>query len=436
MYRLPAHEVGFFSLSMSSILLISTLISCGLRQLFMLEFFNLNSQNKKEFVNDIIGIYLILSLFFWLLILAGYSYVNTFLFAKSANKVIYFCCMLQAFLTFFTELFYQALMYTLKSVHVTAIKACHALFILCASVLGVSYFNAHIESVIFMQCACSFALTACALRYYCHYTLFDHFHAQRVRIKYRTILAASAPLLPTVLAGLLLASGNRWVLSLHANLADIAVYSLAEYVAPLFNLIILYPLSGAYLPRIMAQFNQKSDAIETVELENKRLMWMSMAALFVAGTSAYLLAKPLIVYFLPPNYSTAVPGAYAVFIGNLLLMGTYFTSSILLFKKKSYHLLFCIACAALTNVSASYILVPYYGINGCFISYVAAYGLYFLLMYWGNRAVVRACATHVAAQEDTQKILGFVAAAPLQEEALQLSNNKKESSSVHEDRNF
>ena len=85
MYRLPAHEVGFFSLSMSSILLISTLISCGLRQLFMLEFFNLNSQNKKEFVNDIIGIYLILSLFFWLLILAGYSYVNTFLFAKSAN---------------------------------------------------------------------------------------------------------------------------------------------------------------------------------------------------------------------------------------------------------------------------------------------------------------------------------------------------------------
>ena len=42
LYKLPAHDVGFFSVASASILYVSTLISCGLRQLFMFEFFNLD----------------------------------------------------------------------------------------------------------------------------------------------------------------------------------------------------------------------------------------------------------------------------------------------------------------------------------------------------------------------------------------------------------
>ncbi len=385
MRYLPADQVGFFSLTTSSILLISTLISLGLRQFFMLEFFTLSSSKKKEFVADLVTIYLMASFVFMLFAWYAYPLINTLFFANNAQKWLYLCIMVQVFLTFFTELFYQALMYTLKSVQVTLLKTFAALFILLLSILSIFWFKNGVEAILITQCISSVALCLYACLHYHKYSLFTYHDTQRTLSRARPIAMSSMPLLPMVFAGLLLASGNRWVLSLHTNLADVAVYSLAEYVAPLFNLLILYPLSGAYLPRIMTLFNQRPDALQQTEAENKRLMWSSMCALFCVGTFAYFLAKPVVLHFLPTAYHAAIPGAYAILLGNILLMGTYFSSSLLLYKKKSYHMLMAITIAAVVNIGLSYMLVPFYGIQACFFSYMVAYLIYFLLIYIFNK---------------------------------------------------
>lgn len=385
MHHLTADQVGFFSLTTSSVLLISTLISLGLRQFFMLEFFTLCSDKKKEFVSDLVTLYLMVSFIFMFFAWHAYPFINTLFFANNAPKWLYFCIMVQVFLTFFTELFYQALMYTLKSIQVTLLKSFIALFILFVSLFSIYFFKNGVEAILMTQCVTSFALCLYGLLQYHRYSLFNYHDIRRTIFLAQPILKKSLPLVPTVLAGLLLASGNRWVLSMHTHLADVAVYSLAEYVAPLFNLLILYPLSGAYLPRIMTRFNEKLEALRQTEAENKRLMWGSMCALFSISTIVYLLAKPHVLHFLPATYYAAIPGAYAILLGNILLMGTYFSSSLLLYKKKSYHMLVAITIAAVVNIGISYMLVPLYGIQACFFSYIIAYLIYFILIYIFNR---------------------------------------------------
>lgn len=435
MYHLPADQVGLFSLSISTTLLLSTVISLGLRQLFMIEFFTLSSIERKRFVNDSIVVYLAGSGLFFLCSLFGFRLLNNYLFAGHATPLIYCCVMLLTFLTFFTEFFFQALMYTLRSVHVTFIKSVSAIFILGVSVGAVYVFKAGTEAVILAQLISCLAIVCYAGKHYYEKKLIHHFDPHRAITISGSLLFKSAPLMPTVLAGLFLASGNRWVLAWHADLADIAVYSLAEYVSPLFNLLILYPLSGAYLPRIMQQFAGTHDILGAEHM-NKKLMWASMGALFVLGASGYFLLRPLAFYFLPQNYYAAIPGAFFVFVANVLLMGTYFTSSIIIFKKKSYYLLATMALAAVTNLVLSYLLVPFYGIYGCFMSYAAAYLLYFVVMYLGNRAVLRACVKHAATRAGNQKTPDYQPAVFLQEEDHIPTNNKKESSSELEDRNF
>lgn len=435
MYHLPADQVGLLSLSFSTILLLSTVISFGLRQLFMIEFFNLSPKEKKEFVNDSIGVYLLISGIFFVCAAWGYPLFNNYLFAGRATQLMYVSVMVLTFLTFFTELFFQALMYTLQSFKVTFIKSVSAFFIFGLSFIAVYIFKAGIEIVIFAQLLSYFLIVFYAAQLYYSKGLLTYFDASRTVSKSWQLLYKSAPLMPTVFAGLLLASGNRWVLAWHTDLADIAVYSLAEYVSPLFNLLILYPLSGAYLPRAMQQFAATKNIINT-ERMNKKIMWLSMAALFILGASGYLLLRPLAFYFLPQNYYAAIPGAFIIFGANILLMGTYFSSAILIFKKKSYYLLATMAAAAVVNSALSTLWVPYYGIYGCFTSYAVAYGVYFTLIYYCNRAVVRALRLHALTQADSLKRPAYQAATLLQEEVQELSNNKKESSNELEDRNF
>ncbi len=437
MYHVPTQQVGLFSLSISTILLLSTIVSCGLRQLFMIEFFNLSSEERKIFVNDSIVVYLLCSGLFFVCMLFGFELFNRSLFAGQATVFLYWCIMALTFLTFFTELFFQALMYTMQSVHVTVIKSIAALFILVTSLTGMYVYKAHIEFVISAQLISYIAIVLYASKLYIHKKLFNYIDFSRAFKTSHDLLLKSAPLMPTVIAGLLLASGNRWVLALQTNLADIAVYSLAEYVSPLFNVLILYPLSGAYLPRIMAEFRSANPCeLQERNRENKRLMWFSMVMLFIVGICGYFIIKPFAFYFLPKHYYAAIPGAYIVFCANILLMGTYFTSSLIIFKKKSYYLLGTMAIAALINITLSYLLVPFHGIYGCFTGYVVAHGVYFVLMYYCNRVVLHACVAHAQDQQGTQKILGYQPAIFLQEEDHTPTNNKKESSNELEDRNF
>ncbi len=385
MHYLPADAVGFFSLSTSSILLISTLISCGLRQFFMLEFFNLASDARKRLVNDIIAIYIIISIGVFFVAWLVHKPINRLFFADLPPLWLYILIFLQIFLIFFTELFYQALMYTLQSKQITLIKSIMALFVTGGSIIAIFYCSYGVEAVVVIQLIASIILCLYAFTMYRARHMVSFFDGGRALGKSRAILQASAPLMPTVLAGLLLASGNRWVLSAQASLADVAVYSIAEYVAPLFNLLILYPLGGAYLPRIMQLFNQASlGSICRIEDDNKKIMWSSMALVFFIGSGLYLIARPIALHCLPVGYHGAILGAYLIFLANIFLMGTFFTTSLLLYAKKSGLLLLGIACAAGINLALTFFLAPHYGMHAAYASYLIAYFCYFSLIYLFN----------------------------------------------------
>ncbi len=434
MHRLPAHQVGFLSLSFSVVLALSTLISCGLRQFFMFEFFTLDARGKRELVNDILCIYSAVALPFIFCAWIFYAQSNYYFFAGVASPFVYGVLMAQTVLTFFTELLYQALMYTLKSMQVTILKSLVAAAILLSSCAVLYYLQAGIDVVIMLQCTSLCVVVWYGAWHYGKARIWNYFSLIRSVQNAKCILAKSFPLMPTVFAGIALASGNRWLLSQQGDLAAVAVYALADYVTPLFNLLILYPLSGAYLPRIMAHLQQQP--LPAVEAENKRLMYVCMAFVFAIGTLVYGSMYPFAYALLPAQYHAAVPGAYAIALGNILLMGTYFTSAIIIFTKKSIWLLRAMVLAALANSALSYALIPHWGINGCFVSYVLAYVLYFLLVYRDNKAIVHACVTHAADQQGIQQRLVYQAATTLQEEVPLPSSHKKEFSKEPEHKNF
>ena len=167
-----------------------------------------------------------------------------------------------------------------------------------------------------------------------------------------------------------------------------AIYSVAEYVSTLFNVLILTPLAGTYHPRIMNSFAAAPAEILTRERINKKIMLAGMGGLVVFMHVGFYIVGPLLLPLLPVTYQQAFHGMYYIVWGNIMLFGTYFLTIVLFFFKKSIMLMISILLAALTNVGLAYLLIPHYGIYGCYVAYIAAYALYFMILLVMNGRVV------------------------------------------------
>jgi len=389
LYTVPPAVMGLWSLYNSFIALAAIVAALGLRQVFFIEYYHKNAQERRVMLNEIILLYCAYAV----PLFSGLWYlrrmVNYYFFAGKASDILFFSCFFACFISFFTELLYQVLLYSRQTKLLIAVQIGGAALTAVSSIAVLWYSADTVVGLVISQIMG--LLFVCACGAYLYYTKRVHYAAHALtRSKVYTYIINGLPFVPSVISFWCLSSVNRWLLASYATLADVGIYSCAEMVSMLFQMLILYPLSGAYLPLIMEQFAQHKNDHTRIDMQNKQYMLMGMSILLFVGTSLFFMGKPLLYMLIPATYSAVIPYLLLVGIGNIFLMGTYFVSCYIQYRKKSFFLAGSLIIAALINTALSSLLVPRYGVGGCIIASTIAYGAYFAITWWYNRVLHKA----------------------------------------------
>lgn len=376
-YLVPA-QMGLVALSNSFIAVISVIIGCGLRQLYMIEYVHLSEDDRRMMLADIIGIFGLLAAPAIVGLLLWYGAFNAFFFRGAAEFALYCLMVVQCIQLFFIELLYQILTYRLKSLLLTSIQLTVGLvtpFLLFSFVVH----KPQAIMVLTISVSVSFCVAAYSIWFLWHESVFKVASWERIANSWRKYLRRGSVFIPTVLSGWLLASSSRWFLARYCSLDDVGIYSIAEMAGTAFQVLILQPLAASYLPQTLMRFAEHKDAPGKIERVNIQFMLIAMTFLGIFMTIAYGLGAPILARKLPVAYRQALPYALIIAYAYLFLLGTYFTTIYIQFCKRTDLLAYTIAITACVITASSMYLIPRYKMAGAAYSLAGAYALYFVL---------------------------------------------------------
>jgi len=389
LHVLTPADYGLFSLVTSFNNIFIACIGLGLRQVFYIEYFHCDDRQRKQMTNTIILLYSLAALPIIGVMLSSTSLINALVFNNNASPSLITLCMFYCFMFFFVELFYQHVQYACKALELTLLQMSVALITLLGTVLFLYYLRWHIYGILLGYILGMLIVIAIAAYHYRKNNYWETFSFARSRKKILPYIILGIPFIPSILFAWMLSSGDKWVLTHYATMHDVGIYAIADAFSQLFYMLILYPMSGSYLPWLFKQFAHNKDNLLPTELYNKKIMYWCMLGMAVAISACYLIFKPVLFWILPHHYHEAIQYIWLILMGNVFLMGTYFSSAIIQFHKKTYFLACALCLPALANVGLNIVLIPHYGIYGCAGATLLAYIGYFLLTLWYNKSLCR-----------------------------------------------
>lgn len=380
-------QFGLYALANSFIAIASVLIGLGLRQYLSLEFFHASSMQRREIVNDMIVVYLAIATPCCLcMALAAFLHADALVSADASDSSAYGLIVLSivsCFISFFVELFYQILRYQCKALLLTIVQVSAACVVVISSLI-LLWAQCGVCGLLFSSMlGMLYGIGIAAWEYYAR-DCWRSFDWRRGTQKIGYYVARGAPFIPTVLFGWILASSSRWVLARYGSLSDVGIYSLADSVGQLYTLFILYPMSGSYLPHLLMRYAANQHDLGLVERWNMRVMWMSMIAMTCIITIGYGVCNSCVRSLLPVQYHDAASALWFILMANVFLMGTYFATALIQFRKKTSILLVSIGVSATCNLILTLLLVPSFGIRGCLWASLASYVIYFAIILFCN----------------------------------------------------
>lgn len=382
-------DYGLLSLFTSFNNIFIAIIGLGLRQVFYLEYFHHQDTQRIQMTNAIIGIYILIATPITLIFFAMHPILNHALFCDTATPSLIAMSLGYCFLFFFIELFYQHLQYESKALELTLLQTSIALSTIVLNIFFLYWMRWGVQGML-LGYTCS-SIIACCIAGYCYakanyFKSFNFAHSMRYLSSY---LHMGLPFIPGILFAWILSSGDKWVLARYGTLHDVGIYAIADAFSQLFYLVILYPLSGSYLPWLFKQFAHEKENIEAIEHRNKKTMYTCMLSIGFLITAAYILGKPILYWILPPKYHESILYIWLILMGNIFWMGTYFASALIQYHKKSHFLALAIALPATLNVGLNIALIPWLGIYGCSIATLLAYIAYFCLILGYNKRLIK-----------------------------------------------
>ena len=384
MFILTPEDYGLLALANSFISMLTAFLGLGLRQALPFYYFQYTDPARRILLRKISLTYMIYTIPLFLLAVLNLSRCNCYFFLNHAPDNLIIICLLIAFGYFFVELMYQLLQYKQATWALTKLQACIAiitvacnLFFLC--ILGWGPISVLIGQAIGMLCVLIV-----------HKNIVVKLLERQTDNDYscvpmRTYIAQSLPFVPSMLCGVLLASGDRWALAHLSTLYNVGIYSLANTLAQFANMIILYALTGSYMPHLLKRFTAQPELIGSIEKENKRIMWFCMAASFVLLCLGFSLIKPLAYWCIPTKFHEAINYMGILLIGSIFYLGTHFLNCLIQYKKKSIFLGFVLLVPSILNIGLNLLLIPICGIYGCVIATLIAYVVYFCITLGYNR---------------------------------------------------
>lgn len=377
LYTVSAETMGLWSLCNAFIAIGAVFMALGLRQVFFIEYFHKSPHERRIMINELLMLY---TLYAIPIIAVSWLYrggINTYFFAGAASDTLILLCLSACFLSFFTELLYQVLLYSRKMQVLLSVQICSACITAIGSLISIYWCKVVVLGLLVSQLSGLLFVVIIAFFLYIKKNTFL-FYAPLSLAKVRFYFFQGLPFIPSVLSFWVLSSANRWLLATYAELQEVGIYSAAEMVSMLFQMVVLYPLSGAYLPVIMEKFSQNKNEHFAIDMQNKKYMYSAMILLIIGGIALFFTIKSWLYRILPTSYQSVIPYLIYVGIGNVFLMGTYFASCYIQYRKKTIFLSASLCTSALMAISISYFLVSW-GAAGCIIASLCAYIFYFAL---------------------------------------------------------
>jgi O-antigen/teichoic acid export membrane protein len=384
MQLLTPTDYGLLALTNSFISILTALLGLGLRQMLPLHYFSISSNERVYIIIDIICIYLIISIPTLCLFSCNLNLLNEYLFLGQASKKLLFLSLFISFIYFFVELFYQLLQYQQEAWHLTKVQAIITIVTISCNLIFLCIFNLGIYSIFIGQAIGMTLVCFICVKEALRYDYKQYLNMDRSLQAMKLYLSRGLPFIPSMLFGLLLASGDRWVLARLSTMHNVGIYSVANTLAQLANMIIFYAITGSYMPHMLNSFALNSTEIKKLERQNKIAMWASMGTSFILISLGFASSKWLLYFFIPKAFQASIGYMYLLLLGSIFLLGTQFLNCLIQFKKKSLFLGLILCLPASLNVILNIILIPYLELYGCVLATLISYISYFAITYLYN----------------------------------------------------
>ncbi|MEX0849064.1 MAG: oligosaccharide flippase family protein [Candidatus Dependentiae bacterium] len=385
MHMLSPTDYGLLALANSFISILSACLGLGLRQALPLFYFEYNRQQKIDLIHDIISLYTFISVTIVCIILWQLNFVNQLIFANESSHTLLILSLFISFIYFFVELFYQLLQYRQKAWLLTKIQSLIALLIIVCNLFFLCIMQWGLISILLGQAIGMTCVIAIAIRTYYKYHIYMPINAKRTIYTMNSYIWYGLPFIPSMLFGTLLASGDRWVLAHLSSMHNVGIYSLANTLTQLINMILLYAITGSYMPHLLNTFHTQKNRIFAIEQENKKIMWFCMCASFLILSIGFGCTKSILYWLIPLKFHEAINYMGLLLIGSVFYLGTHFLNCLIQYHKKSRFLGFVLILPASLNIVLNILLVPYFSIYGCVIATLISYVMYFLITLLYNK---------------------------------------------------
>lgn len=384
---LNPEEYGLLSLINTFIGVLPIFLNLGLRQAFGLDFFHVDNQERKKILNDIIALYLLLAVPISFLLILKTGLINKYIFLNKANPSTLLIMIGVCFFHFFTELFFQTLRYQSKAIQLTTVQIIMGIINAGFAIVFIYFLKLQITGVVLANLLAMITILFYGLYLYIKKVNFLNFNLIKNKAKAKYYLKLGIPFIPSMLFTWIISFGDRWVLAKYNSLHDVGIYSLADSFGQLYQMLILYPLSGSYLPYIFTKFSTNKINIIEMDKQNRKNMYVSMIFMFVSITILFLITKNIFFWAIPPKFHESINYIWFLLMGQVIFMGSYFATCYLVFLKRTYLLVSFTIIAAILNVILNFILIPYFKIYGCVIATLVSYIIYLVLILLATNQV-------------------------------------------------
>ncbi len=376
---LTPSDYGALALLTAFITIGTAIMGLGLRQMLSIEFFHHDASGQKKLINELLTIYTLIAVpalcFAWLL----KKQILAYIFFNTVSNTALLATFSSIFFFFYAELLYQILQYNRLARHLTLLQITIAGLTMLTTILTVWILRLGVAGVVWAQAFGQLYATVIGLYLYMRKNYSFHRNISETLKIIIPYVQYGAPFIPGIICSWILASSDRWMLGYWYSMREVGIYSVADLFAQLFNALVLVPWAGSYLPYILQRYKHHEDTIKSIEQENQRIMWFSMAAATILISVGLGICKPLLLWILPPSYHESLNYVWLLLMGQVFLLGSYFASALIQYKKKTCFLAIALIIPAFLNIMLNYLLINSMGILGCSLatcfSYLAYFGL-------------------------------------------------------------
>ena len=397
-YLTPA-DFGLFALCNSFIMIIGIVVAFGLRQILWLEFYHKTSQERRAMVNDIIVLYLALSLPVLGLLGISAPWITPWLFGVYPHiELIFWVTLVHCFFVLFAELFTQVLISQKRTHDMFWITVVSSVVLVIVSLALLTH-GVGVLGLLVGQLMSQLFICVIGAWYYHKRRMIHEIEFKRVKILWKQYLFDGFPFIPSLISVWVLNASNRWVLASFCTLTDVGIYATVEMVVTVFQLLLVRPFSQAYVPDFFERCATEQCSTEQcaasagqsqqIHVQHRRLLWTVLGGLTVLVTVGFFALRSYALIILPLAYRAAVPYTLAMAYSQILYVGVAFNSCYIQFCKKTYFISGSLVVTALINLGLSIIGARACGLWGMMGALLFSSIFYFMLTYWYDRYLQR-----------------------------------------------